>query len=349
MAKNPPGSRIACDGIAHVLTRFRSLGPYTFEAMSPCGGQLRGQAPVRVGKTVAMAVHLPDATFRIDAEVVKVDLEQWEVAFRNVSGATERVLWELASGQRTPAAVPRVAVLDQSMTLRDPLAIALAARGRLVQFFSTAAQLQSWERTGQGLFTTLLVESSLLEDEPGRLLRRLEERYPDRRRVLLCHPGFELSPSLFGTVHGLLDLPWRCEAFEEALGLSANRETDSRRRILFVDDEPFVLAALQTRLRRQLRSWHTVLATSGEAALSEMRAQSFDLVVTDLKMVGMGGVSLLAAARREAPAALRVVLSGHDSQEATALAHYVLAKPCRAESLGAVLDEAAARIDDERA
>jgi len=347
MAENGPGSRIACDGIAHVLTRFRSLGPYTFQTMSPCGAQLHGRAPARVGKVVAMAVHLPDATFRLDAQVVKADGQQWEVVFRNVSGATERVLWELASGQRTPAAVPRVAVLDQSMTLRDPLAITLAARGRMVQFFSTPAQLQAWERTGQGTFTTLLIESSLLEDEPGTLLRRLEERYPDRRRVLLCHPGFELPPALFGSVHGLLDLPWRCEAFEEALGLSANRETDSRRRILFVDDEPFVLAALQTRLRRQLRSWHTVLATSGETALTELRAQPFDLV-TDLKMVGMGGLSLLEAARREAPAALRVVLSGHDSREAVALAHHVLAKPCPAESLGAVLEEAAARIADER-
>jgi CheY-like chemotaxis protein len=317
--------------------------------MSPRGGVLRGEAPCKVGKLVALAIHLPDHSFRVDGEVTSARRGEgpgearWEVLFRNVSGATELVLWELLSGQRTPAALPRVAVLDQSMTLRDPLSIALASRGRVAEFFSTPAQLRTWEITG-GVFTTLFVDSSLLEDEPGSLLHMLEERYPDKRRVLLRHPDFELSPRLFGAVHGVLALPWRFDALEEALGLSPNRENGSQRRILFVDDEPFVLAALQTRLRRQLRGWNTVLATSAEAAMVELRAAPIDLLVTDLKMAGMGGLNLLEVARVEAPYALRVVLSGYHSPAATALAHHVLSKPCPAESLGAVLAEAAARL-----
>jgi CheY-like chemotaxis protein len=344
----PPGV-FPCDGIAHVLTRFRSVGPFTFERLSPRGGVLRGKPPVRTGRVVSMVVHLPGGSFRIDAEVCGANHagdpaeQRWEVLFRNISGATERVLWELASGQRTPR-LPRVAVLDQSMTLRDPLAIALSSRGRVAEFFSTRGQLEAWE-TGGGVFTTLFVESSLVEDDDGRLLHALAERYPDRRRVLLCHPDYQPTPLPFGAVHGLLALPWRSDALEEALGISANRESPVERRILFVDDEPFVLAALQTRLRRELRSWHTVLATSGEAALAELRAQSFDLVITDLKMAGLGGVSLLEAARRQSPRALRVVLSGHDSPAARKLAHHVLSKPCPAESLGAVLAEAARRAN----
>lgn len=350
MANLPPSQGLfLCDGIAHVLTRFRSLGPFTFERLSPRGGVLRGESPVRTGRVVSMVVHLPAGSFRIDAEVSGVTgaadpaEQRWEVLFRNVSGATERVLWELASGQRTPR-LPRVAVLDQSMTLRDPLAIALSSRGRAAEFFTTPAQLDAWE-TGGGVFTTLFVESSLIEEDEGRLLHALAERYPDRRRVLLCHPGYQPTPLAFGAVHGLLALPWRSDALEEALGVSVNRESPVERRILFVDDEPFVLAALQTRLRRELRSWHTVLATSAEVALAELRAQSFDLLITDLKMAGIGGLSLLEAARRQAPRALRVVLSGHDSPAARELAHHVLSKPCPAESLGAVLAEAARRAD----
>jgi CheY-like chemotaxis protein len=337
---------VECDGTAHVLTRSKSLGPFPLESMSPRGAVLRGEPPARVGRLLSMAVHLRDSSFRIDAEVTSVEkgVQRWAVLFRNVSGATERILWEVGSGQRTPAALPKVVVLDQSMMLRDPLAIALASRGRTAEFFSGPAQLESWERNGGGVFTTLFIDSSLLDDDQHDLLRLLERRYPDRRRVVLCHPEFELAPALFGSVHGLLALPWRFEALEEALGVSPNRETRSERRILFVDDEPFVLAALQARLRRELRSWHTVLATSGEAALAELRAQPIDLLITDLKMVGMGGVSLLEAARDEAPHALRVVLSGHESPEATALAHHVLGKPCPAELLGKVLAEAAARL-----
>jgi CheY-like chemotaxis protein len=346
MADTSPGA-LACDGIAHVLTRSRSLGPFVLRSISPRGGVLRGESPATVGKMLSMAVHLRDASFRIDGEVVAVDraAQSWSVEFRNVLGATERILWELSSGQRTPATLPRVVVLDQSMMLRDPLAIALSSRGRVAEFFSTRDQLLAFE-AGGGVFTTLFIESSLLEDEHGLLLRELARRYPDKRRILLSHPDFELPPSLFGTVHGILALPWRSDALEEALGVSVNRETRSERRILFVDDEPFVLAALQARLRRQLRSWNTVLATSGEAALAELRAQPIDLLITDLNMAGMGGLSLLEAARTEAPTALRVVLSGQASRDLGGLAHHVLSKPCPPEALGTVLEEAAARLDE---
>jgi hypothetical protein len=117
MADTSPA--VACDGTAHVLTRSRSQGPYPFDSISPSGAVLRGKVPGKVGRVVSMAVHLRDASFRIDAEIVAVDTSgaeaRWSVLFRNVLGATERILWELSSGQRTPAALPRVAVLDQSL------------------------------------------------------------------------------------------------------------------------------------------------------------------------------------------------------------------------------------------
>src|SRR3954466_10651077 len=104
MADTSPGS-LACDGIAHVLTRSRSLGPFLLHTISPRGGVLRGEAPAEVGKVLSMAVHLREASFRIDGEVVTVDdrAQRWSVEFRNVLGATERILWEMSSGQRTPA------------------------------------------------------------------------------------------------------------------------------------------------------------------------------------------------------------------------------------------------------
>jgi YesN/AraC family two-component response regulator len=100
-----------------------------------------------------------------------------------------------------------------------------------------------------------------------------------------------------------------------------------------VDDEPAVLAALQIRMRKYLAGCDVSWTTSGEAALQEFKMRPFDVVVTDLRMPGMDGVSLLRAVKRASPAARRIVLSGHDLSGPFDLADCVLHKPCPPEVL----------------
>jgi two-component system response regulator AtoC len=82
-------------------------------------------------------------------------------------------------------------------------------------------------------------------------------------------------------------------------------------RILVVDDEEgirdFLVEALEA------AGHHTVSSENGEAALQELGRRSFDLLITDLKMPGMDGLTLLERAR-EADANLEVVvLTAHGS------------------------------------
>jgi len=67
--------------------------------------------------------------------------------------------------------------------------------------------------------------------------------------------------------------------------------------ILIVDDDRATVEALQTLL--ELEGARVRTATSGQAALEQARAESFDLVITDLGMAGMDGYALLKQLRDE--------------------------------------------------
>jgi len=115
-------------------------------------------------------------------------------------------------------------------------------------------------------------------------------------------------------------------------------------RILFVDDEPAILAALQNLLRRRRRVWDMRFAPGGHEALAMLRAEAFDVVVSDLRMPGIDGAALLAEVRGLQPWAIRIVLSGHAERatlmRAVAVAHQLISKPCEVDHLVQVIERA---------
>lgn len=96
---------------------------------------------------------------------------------------------------------------------------------------------------------------------------------------------------------------------------SISRATLNRRRVLFVDDEPFALEALQRVFEPMQNEWHMEFVTSGPAALARMDELRFDAVVTDLKMPGMNGAELLEQVARNHSTACRVILSAQADEE----------------------------------
>lgn len=123
----------------------------------------------------------------------------------------------------------------------------------------------------------------------------------------------------------------------------------TRKRILFVDDEPDILDALRAVLRQQRREWEVVFALGGPAALAEVERQTFDVVVTDMRMPVLDGAELLRQVKARQPRAVRIVLSGQtDSKTAMKTvftAHQFLSKPCDIEGLRSVVRRACA-LDD---
>ena len=117
----------------------------------------------------------------------------------------------------------------------------------------------------------------------------------------------------------------------------------SKRRILFVDDEPMVLKGLQRTLRKMRAEWEMTFASSSREALDILDAGLFDVIVSDLRMPEMDGTQLLAEVKSKHPQVVRIILSGQVEQEATfkslQMAHQSLSKPCDADILKHTLNK----------
>lgn len=84
-------------------------------------------------------------------------------------------------------------------------------------------------------------------------------------------------------------------------------------RVLLVDDEVAIRRALRTPLNEL--GFQTVEASRGEEALHLFRIESFDVVLLDLQMPGIGGMKTLARLRALAPRLPILILTVQDSEE----------------------------------
>jgi putative nucleotidyltransferase with HDIG domain len=112
--------------------------------------------------------------------------------------------------------------------------------------------------------------------------------------------------------------------------------------VLFVDDEPQVLDSLRDALRPRRHEWEMSFASSGEDALDQLEREVYDVIVSDMRMHGMDGATLLGRVERAHPEAVRIVLSGSAERDvvlrAAAVAHRFLAKPCDVDELARVVE-----------
>jgi len=119
------------------------------------------------------------------------------------------------------------------------------------------------------------------------------------------------------------------------------------KKILFVDDEPNVLSAIQRQLHERFLVESAPGPLAGLATL-EKNWPDYSVVVADMGMPEMTGIEFLAQASQLAPNVVRVMLTGYVNQ-ATAVEAInqgnifrFLTKPCSTEKLMETLDAAVA-------
>lgn len=121
------------------------------------------------------------------------------------------------------------------------------------------------------------------------------------------------------------------------------------RRVLFVDDDPLLLAGLRNALRRYRKAWDMTFVCGGAEGLAVVEAEHFDALVSDARMPGVDGQAVLRAAQQHSPDTVRIVLSGQtDPAEAARLvdlAHRYVAKPVTSAALFEVVEGACSRRD----
>jgi two-component system response regulator AtoC len=118
-------------------------------------------------------------------------------------------------------------------------------------------------------------------------------------------------------------------------------------KILVADDEPLLREFAAEILRRLGKE--VVLAADGEEAIQKMAEESFDLVISDLKMPRKGGLDVLHAAKTLLSAPLVVIATAHGSIETAVQAmslgafHFLL-KPFSPDALESAVQKAEEHI-----
>lgn len=109
------------------------------------------------------------------------------------------------------------------------------------------------------------------------------------------------------------------------------------KRILFVDDESKIIDGIRRMLYADRKRWDMEFVTSGEAALEACERGRFDVVISDMRMPGMDGATLLGHLQDRFPSTARIILSGYSEialvTRAVPVAHRFLTKPCSASEL----------------
>jgi EAL domain-containing protein (putative c-di-GMP-specific phosphodiesterase class I) len=113
--------------------------------------------------------------------------------------------------------------------------------------------------------------------------------------------------------------------------------------VLVVDDEPELLRGVCRGLRHQ--GYSVTEARSGEEAVEHLRRRSFDVVVSDIVMPGMGGIQLLKEVRQHDLHVPVVLMTGAPAVSTAVQAleygafHY-LTKPVEPEALEVIVQKA---------
>jgi DNA-binding NtrC family response regulator len=118
----------------------------------------------------------------------------------------------------------------------------------------------------------------------------------------------------------------------------------AKARILFVDDEPHILTAIQRQLYKERRRWDMVFALGGQHGLDEIRTRCFTVVVSDFRMPHVDGVTLLCEVVARCPRAVPIMLSGDAEADVVSLEvpalRQLLIKPCDAATLRDAIERA---------
>lgn len=121
------------------------------------------------------------------------------------------------------------------------------------------------------------------------------------------------------------------------------------KQILFVDDEARILEGIRRTMYSERHHWDMEFAVGGAAALQALEKRHFDVVVSDMRMPEMDGITLLRNVRDLFPDTARIILSGYSESSlampVASVAHQVLSKPCNVSELRSAIERVCALHD----
>ena len=113
--------------------------------------------------------------------------------------------------------------------------------------------------------------------------------------------------------------------------------TESKPLVMFVDDDPMLLASTRRQLMTKMNQCELVFCSGGQEALDKAAERKPAIIFSDVRMPEIDGPELLTRIAELYPETIRFAWTGQTdaSQEdrINAVAHKVFTKPCNTETL----------------
>jgi DNA-binding NtrC family response regulator len=126
-----------------------------------------------------------------------------------------------------------------------------------------------------------------------------------------------------------------------------HKGTDPQIKILIVDDDNTVADVLKDLLSDEGRSVY--VCYDGSVAIESIQKYSYDLIIADLVMPGVGGLEVLKFAKKSNPDAIVIIITGYASLETAIMAikegaYDYIRKPCKLEEIRISVENAIDKI-----
>ena len=114
--------------------------------------------------------------------------------------------------------------------------------------------------------------------------------------------------------------------------------------VMFVDDDPMILASIHRQLSRKMPAYDFVFCESGAKALAEAAKRSPDVVFSDMRMPGMDGLAFLTEFLKQYPVTICFAMTGQvaltERTQIELLVKQVLNKPVDCARIAELIESA---------
>lgn len=225
---------------------------------------------------------------------------------------------QIADGMETKAkGTPEILVVDDDDRIRSLLMDTLSALGYDALGAKDGEEALSLLETEK--FDLVIADVRMPKISGLSLLKSIKSKNPLLPVLIITGYNFTYTKdqAMEGGADGFLAKPFRIGKIEElmrkALGFKRTEKDKPYRlkKILVVDDDD----QLRDMLLEVLSSldYFPIGVKDGEEALSQLKIQDFDLVVSDIRMPKMDGLALLKSIKEKAPELPVVMITGFPS------------------------------------
>ena len=235
----------------------------------------------------------------------------------------------------------RLLVVDDDAQLLDLLLDTLTSIGYAADGASDG--VEALEKLHSGRYELMITDIKMPGMDGISLLKKVRRYYP--KLPVLFITGLA-TPEIMGQASpdGFLAKPFRISHIEDLIkdALAGKRDVVERpvRRVMIVDDDDAFRKALTDMLAAH--DYLALAVPSAEQALIELKNGEVDVVITDIKMPGMDGITLTRVIKERHPDLPVIMITGFLSAgEAGLQADGFLRKPFRVENIIRLMESVA--------